>query len=194
MNKYVTGYVIRRLRENKKMTQEELAEKIFVSGKAVSKWETGKGFPDISLIEPLAKALDISVIELLSGEDIRNNNRSSNMAKGEFYVCPVCGNIIHTTGETLVSCCGITLPPLVPESADSEHEIKVNVVENEYFVTVEHSMEKDHFISFLAAISDQQVQFFKLYPEGRAETRFQINRVKKIYAYCNRHGLFQLLL
>ena len=194
MNKYVTGSVIRRLRENKKMTQEELAEKIFVSGKAVSKWETGKGFPDISLIEPLAKALDISVIELLSGEDIRNNNRSSNMAKGEFYVCPVCGNIIHTTGETLVSCCGITLPPLVPESADSEHEIKVNVVENEYFVTVEHSMEKDHFISFLAAISDQQVQFFKLYPEGRTETRFQINRVKKIYAYCNRHGLFQLLL
>ncbi len=194
MNKYVTGSVIRRLRENKKMTQEELAEKIFVSGKAVSKWETGKGFPDISLIEPLAKALDISVIELLSGEDIRNNNRSSNMAKGEFYVCPVCGNIIHTTGETLVSCCGITLPPLVPESADSEHEIKVNVVENEYFVKVEHSMEKDHFISFLAAISDQQVQFFKLYPEGRAETRFQINRVKKIYAYCNRHGLFQLLL
>ena len=100
MNKYVTGSVIRRLRENKKMTQEELAEKIFVSGKAVSKWETGKGFPDISLIEPLAKALDISVIELLSGEDIRNNNRSSNMAKGEFYVCPVCGNIIHTIGTS----------------------------------------------------------------------------------------------
>ena len=89
MDKYVTGAVIRKLRENKKMTQEELAEKVFVSSKAVSKWETGQGFPDVSLIEPLAKALDISVIELLSGEDIKNCNRSANMARGKFYVCPV---------------------------------------------------------------------------------------------------------
>ena len=47
MDNYVTGAVIKRLRENKKMTQEELAEKIFVTSKAVSKWETGKGFPDV---------------------------------------------------------------------------------------------------------------------------------------------------
>ena len=125
MDRYVTGAVIRRLRENKKMTQEELAEKVFVSSKAVSKWETGQGFPDVSLIEPLAKALDISVIELLSGEDIRNCNRSSNMTKGKFYVCPVCGNVINTTGEAVVSCCGITLPPLDPETPDEEHGIKV---------------------------------------------------------------------
>lgn len=68
MDRYVTGTVIRRLRENKKMTQEELAQKIFVSSKAISKWETGQGLPDISLLEPLAKALDISVIELFSGK------------------------------------------------------------------------------------------------------------------------------
>lgn len=102
MDKYVTGAVIRRLREGKKMTQEELAERVCVSSKAVSKWETGQGFPDISLLEPLAKALDISVIELLSGEDIRNLNRSSNMAKGKFYVCPVCGNVIRATGDASV--------------------------------------------------------------------------------------------
>ena len=52
MDKYVTGAVIRKLREDKKMTQEELAGKLFVSSKAVSKWETGQGFPDVSLIEP----------------------------------------------------------------------------------------------------------------------------------------------
>ena len=97
MDRYVTGAVIRRLREKKKITQEELADMIHVSGKAVSKWETGQGFPDISLLEPLAQALAISVIELLSGEDIRNTNRSSNMAKGRFYVCPVCGNVIIAT-------------------------------------------------------------------------------------------------
>lgn len=165
MDKYVTGAVIKRLRENKNMTQEELAEKVFVSSKAVSKWETGQGFPDISLIEPLAKVLGISVIELLSGEDIKNCNRSSNMLRGRFYVCPVCGNVIHATGEAVVSCCGITLPPLDAEECDDEHRINVETIEDEYYVTVDHEMTKEHYISFLAAVSDQEIQLVKLYPE-----------------------------
>lgn len=212
MDKYVTGAVIRRLRENKKMTQEELAEKIFVSSKAVSKWETGQGFPDISLMEPLAKALDISVIELLSGEDVRNRNRSSNISRTKFYVCPVCGNVIQSIGEAVISCCGITLPPAIPEpaddvrttsepagdgrvvpgSADDVHVINVEIVEDEYYVTLDHPMTKDHYISFIAALSDQGIQFVKLYPEGNAEARFKRSRVEKLYAYCNRHGLFQV--
>ena len=191
MDRYVTGAVIRRIRENKKMTQEALAEKIYVSSKAVSKWETGQGFPDISLLEPLAKALDISVIELLSGDDIRNCNKASNMVRGKYYVCPVCGNVIQTIGEAVVSCCGITLPPIESEDADSDHFIHIEIVEDEYFVTVDHPMDKDHYISFLAAVSDQGMNFIKLYPEGNAEARFKINRVTKLYAYCNRHGLFQ---
>ena len=192
MDKYVTGAVIKRLRERKKMTQEELAEKIYVSSKAVSKWETGQGFPDISLLEPLAKALDISVIELLSGEDIRNRNRSSNMSKGRFYVCPVCGNVIHTAGEAVISCCGITLPPLEAEEPDPEHPIRVEILEGEYYVTVDHPMTKEHYISFIAAASGHGMQLVKLYPEGSAEARFRIDRVDWFYAYCNRHGLFRL--
>ena len=190
MDRYVTGAVIRRLREKKKITQEELAGMIHVSGKAVSKWETGQGFPDISLLEPLAQALDISVIELLSGEDIRNTNRSFKMARGKFYVCPVCGNVIIATGETVVSCCGITLPPLEAEPADEEHAIRKEVAEDEYYVSVGHPMTKEHYISFLAAVSDFGVQLVKLYPEGNAEARFKIDRVRTVYAYCNRHGLF----
>ncbi len=192
MDRYVTGAVIRRLREKKKITQEELAGMIHVSGKAVSKWETGQGFPDISLLEPLAQALDISVIELLSGEDIRNTNRSFKMARGKFYVCPVCGNVIIATGETVVSCCGITLPPLEAEPADGEHAIRKEVAEDEYYVSVGHPMTKEHYISFLAAVSDFGVQLVKLYPEGNAEARFKIDRVKTLYAYCNRHGLFRV--
>lgn len=192
MDKYVTGAVIRRLRERKKMTQEDLAGKIHVSSKAVSKWETGQGFPDISLLEPLAKALDLSVIELLSGEDIRNQNRSFNMTKGRFYVCPVCGNVIQAAGEAVVSCCGITLPPLEPETADHEHTIHKEIIEDEYYVSVDHPMTKEHYISFLAAVSDQGVQFVRLYPEGSAEARFKIGGIRNIYAYCNRHGLFRL--
>ena len=190
MDKYVTGAVIRRLREDKHMTQEELGEKLFISSKAVSKWETGQGFPDISLIEPLAEALGISVIELLSGEDIKNSNRSSNMLRSRFYVCPVCGNVIRTIGESVISCCGITLPPEMPEKQDSDHKISVEIVEDEYYVSVDHPMTKDHYISFIAAVSDHGLQFVKLYPEGNAEARFRIDGTRYIYAFCNRHGLF----
>ena len=190
MNNYVTGAVIRRLRESRKLTQEELAERLGVSGKAVSKWETGRGFPDVSLLEPLAQALRISVIELLSGEDITNRNLSANMAKGKFYVCPICGNAIRSIGEAVVSCCGITLPPCEAELAGDGHPIRAEITEDEYYVTVDHPMTKTHYISFLAAVSDQRVQFVKLYPEGGAEARFKTDRVTRLYAYCNRHGLF----
>jgi len=192
MDRYVTGAVIKRLREKKNMTQEDLAQKILVTGKAVSKWETGQGFPDISLIEPLAKALDISVIELLSGEDISNKNRTFNMNKSLFYVCPVCGNVIRATGEALICCCGITLPGLSEEAPDPDHGICVEIIEDEYYVTLDHPMSKDHHISFLASVSDHGVEFVKLYPEGPCEARFRIDRVGKIYAYCNRHGLFSV--
>ncbi len=191
MDNYVTGTTIRSLRESRGMTQEELAACIHVSAKAVSKWETGRGFPDVSLLEPLASALGISVIEILSGCTVRNRNRSANMLRGRLYVCPVCGNIILAAGEAVVSCCGITLPPLEAEKADEEHLIRTEVVEDEYFVSVQHPMTKEHYISFLMAVSDQGNQFVKLYPEGNAEARFKIRGVKKLCAYCNRHGLFQ---
>ena len=70
MDNYITGTVIKLLREKKGLKQSELASKIGVSDKAISKWETAKGLPDISLIEPLSKALGVSVLELLSGNTI----------------------------------------------------------------------------------------------------------------------------
>ena len=192
MDRYVTGAVIRALREGKRMTQEELAEKIHVSGKAVSKWETAQGFPDISLLEPLAAALGISVIELLSGACIRNDNRAADMAKSRFYVCPVCGNAIRSVGEATISCCGVTLPPQEPETPDAEHEIRAEKVEDEYYVFLDHPMTREHHISFLAAVSDRGMQFVKLYPEGECGARFKRGGVTALYAFCNRHGLYRL--
>lgn len=191
MDRYVTGTMIRKLREDRKMTQTELAERLFVSDKTISKWETGKGLPDITLLEPLAKALGISAIELLAGENVRNQNRCANILRSKFYVCPVCGNVLYSAGEAIVSCCGITLPPLEAETADPQHEFQLERVEDEWYVTMNHPMTKDHYLSFLAAVSDNGVQMIKLYPEGDAQARFKIDRVKILYAYCNRHGLFQ---
>ena len=192
MNTYVTGNTVRQLREARGMTQAELAESIGVSSKTVSKWETGKGLPDITLLQPLAQALGISVIELMNGEQITNRNVSANMLRCKFYVCPICGNIIHSTGSTLVSCCGVTLPSLEPEEAEGEHSIRIERVEDEHFVTLEHPMTKTHFISFLAHVTTDRLQLVKLYPEGNAETRLQLRGRGMLYAYCNRHGLFRM--
>ena len=192
MNTYITGTTIKQLREARNLTQAELAEKIGVSSKTVSKWETAKGLPDITLLQPLAQALGISVIELMSGEHITNKNVSANMTRCKFYVCPLCGNIIHSAGSALISCCGITLPPLEAEEADDAHGITVENVEDEHFITVRHPMTKDHFISFVAFVTSDRLQLVKLYPEGNAETRLQLRGRGYLYYYCNRHGLFRI--
>lgn len=192
MNPYVTGSMIRRLREQRHMTQAALADALCVSDKTISKWETGKGYPDISLLEPLANTLGISLIELLSGSDVTNQNRSFNMRRIRFYVCPVCGNVIVGTGEAVISCCGITLPPLEPEEAEGSHVLSLERVEDEYYATLPHEMTKQHYISFLAALRDDGYDLIKLYPEGNAEARIPLRGVNQLYWYCNRHGLFRM--
>lgn len=191
MNTYITGTTIRSLREGKKLTQSQLASLIGVSSKTVSKWETAKGFPDISLIEPLSKALGISVPELLSGEQIINRNISCNMLRTKFYVCPICGNIIHASGDAMISCCGITLPALEPEEPDEAHLPLIEPVEDEQFITVHHEMTKDHYLSFAAVVTSDRIQLVKFYPEGNAEARFKRRGRGILYIYCNRHGLMK---
>ena len=191
MNTYVTANTIRQRREERGLTQAELAVKLGVSSKTISKWETGKGLPDISLLQPLAEALGISLIELMSGEHIINKNISANLLRSRFYVCPICGNAIHCIGNTLVSCCGITLPALEAEDADEEHLLTVEPVEDEHFITIHHPMTKMHHISFLAFVTSDRIQTVKFYPEGNAETRMQLRGRGYLYYYCNHHGLFR---
>ena len=190
MNQYVTGAVIKDLREKKNMTQAELADKLCVSDKTISKWETAKGYPDISLLEPIAKVFGISVTELIAGNIVQNVNVSANMLRSKIYVCPVCGNVIHSMGEAVVQCHGILLAPCLAEETDENHMILIERVEDEYFVRIEHDMTKEHYISFVAALSTDKIQMVKLYPEGNAEARFKIRGVKRILFYCNRDGLF----
>ena len=192
MNQYVTGAVIRELREKSRMTQARLAEKLGVSDKTVSKWETAKGYPDITLLEPIAEAFRISVTELISGNTVYNSNVSANMLRSRFYVCPVCGNAIHSMGEAAIHCHGILLTPLEAEPADERHRLFIERVEDEYYVRIDHSMTKDHYISFVAAASSNEMQMVKLYPEGNAEARFKIRGVRRIFFYCNRDGLFSI--
>lgn len=191
MNTYVTGPTIKRLRESKKLTQSELADRIGVSSKTVSKWETAKGLPDISLIQPLARALGVSVIELMNGEHIINQNISCNMLRSKFYVCPICGNVIHCTGDAVISCCGVTLPALEAEEIEEDHALTIENVEDEQFLTIRHPMTKEHFISFAASVTSDRIQLVKFYPESSAQTRMQLRGRGYFYFFCNKHGLFR---
>lgn len=190
MNQYATGAVIKELRERNQLTQAELAIKLNVSDKTVSKWETAKGYPDISLLEPIAEVFGISITELLSGNTITNKNVSANMMRSKIYVCPVCGNIIHSMGEAVIQCHGITMTAWQAEEIGAKHKIFVEKVEDEYYVRIEHEMSKQHHISFIAALSANDFQMVKLYPEQEAEARFKIRGVRKILFYCNRDGLY----
>ena len=192
MNQYVTGAVIKELREKNRMTQLQLAEKLGVSDKTVSKWETAKGYPDITLLEPIAEAFHVSITELISGNAVHNANVSANVLRSKIYVCPVCGNVIHSMGESVIHCHGILLTPLEAEQTDENHMIFIERAEDEYYVRIDHSMTKDHYISFIAALSSGHMELVKLYPEGNAEARVKIRGVKKIMFYCNRDGLFYL--
>ena len=191
MNHYVTGAAIKALRERHRMTQTELAEKLCVSDKAVSKWETGRGFPDVSLLEPLGKVLGVSVPELLCGQTIVNANRSANMLKSRFYVCPVCGNVLFARGDALISCCGIQLPALEAEAPDEKHGIRIERVEDEIFVSMDHPMTREHYLFFMAYMTMDGCEIRTLYPEGNPETRFFFRGNGWLYVYCNHHGLFR---
>ena len=194
MNQYVTGAVIKELREKNKMTQLQLADKLGVSDKTVSKWETAKGYPDITLIQPIAEAFSVSVTELISGNAVYNSNVSANVLKSKFYVCPVCGNIIHSMGEAAIHCHGVLLTAETAERSDESHKITVEKIEDEYFVKIDHAMTKNHYISFIAALSCDKIELVKLYPEGSNEARFKRSGVEKILFYCNRDGLFYMNL
>ena len=190
MDQYVTGAVIRDLRKQCGMTQLQLAHLLDVSDKTVSKWETGRGYPDITLLEPIADAFGVSVTELISGNRILNQNVSADMMKSGIYVCPVCGNVIHAVGEAVIQCHGIQLLPAESEQPDEHHGILIEQVEDEYYIRIDHEMTKSHYISFIAAISPDRLQLVKLYPEGEAEARFRIFGVRTVCFWFNRDGMF----
>lgn len=205
---YLTASTIKSLRDQRGFTQRALADAVGVTDKAVSNWESGRGLPDISLVEPLAAALGVSVAELLTGDVRQNANRAGNLLRARFYVCPICGNVVYALGEGSFSCCGVQLLPCEAEPAEpgelaapaeelepgsaGRHAISVERIEDEWYVTLDHPMRKDHFISFIAYVSTGGVTIQKLYPEQEAAARFRAGMSGVIYTYCNRHGLFSI--
>ena len=186
------GNLILQLRKEKNMTQKQVADLLNISDKTISKWERGLGCPDVSLLSELSKIFDINIEKILLGDLEPNDMDGGNMKRIKFYVCPNCGNIITSTGEGEMSCCGRKLKALTPSIIDDNHEISVEEVENDYYVTINHEMSKEHYISFVAYVTYDRVLLIKLYPEQSPTVRFPRLCGKfergKFYIYCNQHG------
>jgi len=190
MDQQKTGALIRRLRQEQKLTQRQLAQKLGVGDKAVSKWERGLGCPDVGLLPALAKALNTGAEQLLRGALDANETDGGNMKRIQFYFCPQCGNLLTATAPAQISCCGRPLAPLTAQAPDDAHRLQRETVEDELYLTSPHAMAKDHYLAFVALAGFDRVTLVRLYPEQNAELRLPQPRRGRLYWYCTQHGLF----
>ena len=185
------GKLLCDLRKAKGMTQKEVADKLGIVPKTVSKWETGHGFPDVSTVSALADILGVSEKTILSGDLEQNLESANNMKRTKFYVCPCCGSFMQGTGNCQVVCCGKKVEALKVSVSDNEHLIKISEIEDDFYVEFDHEMTKEHYIGFVSYVRLDRVLTVRLYPEQEAAVRFPKMYGGKIYYHCNNHGLFE---
>ena len=194
MNQEKMGLLLRTLRIQKSMTQKQLADKLGLSGKTVSKWECGQGCPDLSVLPELAAILGVSMEDLLSGQLPDQETNGGNMKNLKFYVCPHCGNLLTASGSPNISCCGRILTPLQHRKADEAHTVTVEEIDGEWFLTCAHPMEKGHSLMFAALVTSERLTLVRQWPEWDFQVRLPKRGHGILYWYCTQHGLFRTLL
>ena len=142
-------------------------------------------------LKELAEILGVSTNSLLSGNLDKNKKDSGNLKKTKFYVCPHCGSVMEGTGEGQIICCGKRLLPLEPMGDSHSHTFEVSEIENDFYITFNHEMTKEHFIQFAAYVTFDRVLVIRLYPQQDPSVTFPKMYGGKFYYYCNKHGLFE---
>ncbi|MFC4598802.1 helix-turn-helix domain-containing protein [Cohnella hongkongensis] len=183
------GRLIAKLRKEKKLTQKNIADALGIQNKTVSKWECGLGCPDLSLWPELSAILGVDMKQMMEGEITSNHPDSGNIDKVRFYVCSSCGNILVSTGSASIFCCGRKLECLLPLDSPAATKITVEKMDTDYFITFDHPMTKEHYISFVALVKSDRVLLNRLYPEQSPTCRFPVITGGKLYVYCTKHGL-----
>lgn len=184
------GRLIARLRKEKGLTQKEMADALGVSNKTVSKWECGMGCADLSYWADLSVILGVDMAQMMEGEITPNKPDNGNMDKIRFYVCSTCGNILFSTAGAAIFCCGRKLEALTVSAHEEKPLLTVEDSDSDYYITVKHSMTKEHYIAFAAYVKSDKVQFNRMYPEQSPSFRIPASSGGKLYIYCIRHGLY----
>lgn len=191
MNLDKTSKIISKLRKEKALTQKQLADALGVVPKTISKWETGNGFPDVSLLSELSDVLGVSEKVILEGEFIKSNIDTGNLKRTKFYICPYCGGFMTGTGNAVVVCCGKKVEASVVNKIDNYHNFSVTEIENDFYIEFDHQMTKNHYISFVAYVSCDRCIVVRMYPEQNPSVRFARMYGGKFLVHCNNHGLFE---
>lgn len=190
MNPEKTGALIAALRRERGLTQRELAARLLVSDRTVSKWERGAGLPDVSLLGEVAEVFGVSIEVLLGGELTASEETGGNMKKAKYLVCPTCGALNVVCGGAELTCCGKRLVACAPRKAADGEKLQVEQVEDEWFISSGHPMTKDHHISFVALVTGQKITLLKQYPEWNLEVRLPRRERGMLLWHCTQHGLF----
>ncbi len=185
-----TGVLLSRLRQELGMTQKQVAERLHISDRAVSKWERGKGLPDVSLLPGIAALYGVDAEKILEGNLEEKGVEPGNMKRMKFIRCAYCGNIFWSTGGGEISCCGRRLSPLDAQPMDAMHDVTIEKSDNEYFISFCHEMTKEHYIAFVALVSWDRVTVVRLYPEQNGEIYLPRQRRETLYFCCSKDGLF----
>lgn len=192
MDQTSIGELIRKLRTDMGLTQKQLAEQLHVSDKAVSKWECGNGCPDLSLLTALSFFFGTDIQVLLNGRIDKNETEKGDMKKLRFYVCRGCGNIITSTSDVAVTCCGSRLSALKPRAAEDSEKLTLKDIGGEWYVTSDHEMSKENFISFAAYLNDSTAMIFRQYPEWAMQVRMPLYRSGWLVWYSAKEGLLYM--
>lgn len=192
MDNIKIGNLIYQLRKEKNMTQLQLAEKLGISDKAVSKWERGLGSPDLSIMPKLSEILGVDLEKLLTGEMPPKKTVNGNMKRMLFYVCPDCGNMITAMADANISCCGKIMTAIKPQKSDERHKLNVEIIETDYYLTTAHPMERDHYITFVALITADGLTMKKLYPQWDMQARIPFRKHGRLVWHCTKDGLFYM--
>lgn len=194
MNYEKIATTLKFLRLQKNMTQKQLAEKLNLTEQAISKWERGVGLPDISICQELADILGVDINVVLTGVLSENQEVENNMKNLNFYICPVCGNVIVAANEANISCCGRPVALETLKKAADDEKMKVEIVEDEHFISTDHPMTKDDYISFTAFATGEKLEVIKHFPEWNLEIRIPKRRHGKFVWYSKNKGLqYQLI-
>ncbi|MCM3163399.1 helix-turn-helix domain-containing protein [Metabacillus litoralis] len=194
MDNSKVGNLIYNLRKEKGLTQKQLADSMNISDRTISKWERGYGCPDVTLLPSLSSILGVNIENILEGELASNDFVGGNMKRSNYFVCPSCHNIVLATGDIDISCCGRKVERLVVKKATDEEKLSITEIDSELFISSDHPMTKDHYISFIALATGDSVQIMKQYPEWGLQTHLPKHKHGKLLWFDTQFGLYYQLI
>lgn len=194
MNYEKIAATLKYLRLQKNLTQKQIGTQLGVTEQAVSKWERGLGLPDISLCPVLADILGVNLTVILTGDIEENTEVNHTMKNLKYHCCPTCGNVVVSLTEATISCCGRPLQVLPMKKTADSQKMTVTEVEDERYLSCDHPMTKEDYISFTAFATGERLEVFRHYPEWNLERRVPKNYHGQFIWYSKKEGLLYQLL